>query len=222
LNALCNLSDLIRDPTKRSSALLLAAGEPAYGVLHTLDGLPGLIGCLSGRVLGLACHLLSLPGGPSGHGLRSLRSLCSGSVFHRLGFHRLGRLYNVTYYDASVAASALDLREVYAPLPRLAAGRVRGLDFSLAPDLIRVQVGDVLLGLVDALLHRRVVIHQLLKECLEGFLSTTRDLVWQSLQRGTIISYVLLEHFGRITKIGLRQVHSPLLDLSPGLLDALV
>jgi hypothetical protein len=112
--------------------------------------------------------------------------------------------------------------QVYAPVPCLAAGRVCGLDLTLAPDLIRVQVGDVLLRLVDALFHRRVVVHQLLKKCLEGFLSSTGDLIRQSLQRGTVLAYVLFEHFCRITEVLLSQVHRPLLDLSPGLLNALV
>src|SRR5918993_1698545 len=233
LYALRGLPDLLGDPTERTSALLLAACEPAYGILNAPDGLPGLIGCLTGcvlgllggsasGVLGLACYLPGLLGDLSGRVLRSLHGLASRLFTAGPVFHRLGRFHHVADDDTAVAARALDLRQVYAPLPCLAAGRVRGLDLALAPDLIRVQVGDVLLRFVDALLHGRVVVHQLLKKCLEGFLSATRDLVGQALQRGTILTYVLFEHFGRITKIGLCQVHRPLLDISPGLLDALV
>src|SRR5918993_2332377 len=232
-SGILGLPDLLGDPTERTSALLLAACEPAYGILNAPDGLPGLIGCLTGcvlgllggsasGVLGLACYLPGLLGDLSGRVLRSLHGLASRLFTAGPVFHRLGRFHHVADDDTAVAARALDLRQVYAPLPCLAAGRVRGLDLALAPDLIRVQVGDVLLRFVDALLHGRVVVHQLLKKCLEGFLSATRDLVGQVLQRGTILSYVLFEHFGRITKIRLCQVHRPLLDLSPGLLDALV
>ena len=148
-----------------------------------------------------------------------MRGLASGPG---LVFHRLGRLYHVADDDTSVTARALDLREVYAPLRCLAAGRVRGLDLALAPDLVRVQVGDVLLRLVDALLHGPVVVHQLLEKCLERFFSTTRDLVRQALQRGTVLPYVLFEHLGRITEVLLSQVHRPLLDFAPGLLNALI
>ena len=151
-----------------------------------------------------------------------MRGLASGPILAASVFHRLGGLHHVADDDTSVAARALDLREVYAPLLCLAAGRVGGLDLSLAPDLIRVQVGDVLLRLVDALLHGRVVAHQLLEKCLEGFLSTPRNLVRQTLKRGAVLSYVLFEHLGRITEVLLSQVHRPLLDLPPGLLDALV
>jgi hypothetical protein len=175
----------------------------------------GLACCLPGGVLDLPCCL-------SSRILRSLRGLTSGPVLAGPVFHRLGSLYHVADDDTSVAARALHLREVYASLFCLAAGRVSGLDLALAPDLIRVQVGDVLLCLVDAFLHGGVVVHQLLKKYLEGFLSPTRDLVRQPFQRGTVLTYVLFEHLGRITEVILSQVHRPLLDLPPGFLDAVV
>jgi hypothetical protein len=250
LHALRGLPNLIGNSAQRTSTFL-SASEPADGVLHTLDGLTGLVRCLTGRVLGLlgsllsllgysscgvlslACYLtgligdlsrdlLGLPGSLSSRVLRSLHGLASGPILAGPVFHLLGRLYHVADDDTSVAARALDLCEIYAPLPCLAARRIRGLDLALAPDLVRVQVGDVLLRLVDAILHGRVVVHQLLKKCLEGFLSAPRDLVRQALQRGTVVSYVLFEHLGRITEVLLGQVHRPLLDFAPGLLNALV
>jgi hypothetical protein len=118
LHALRDLPDLIGDSAQRTSAslaaLLLAAGEPANGVLDSLHGLTGLIGGLSGHLLSLLGHLsgligdlpgrlLGLPRRLSGHVLRSLcGSLCGlldlllgllGSLLHRvLDAHVLGRL----------------------------------------------------------------------------------------------------------------------------------
>jgi hypothetical protein len=115
LHALRDLPDLIGDSAQRTSAsLLLAAGEPANGVLGSLHGLTGLIGDLSGRLLSLLGHLsgligdlsgrlLGLPRRLSGHILRLLGgSLCGllnlllgllGSLLHRvLDAHVLGRL----------------------------------------------------------------------------------------------------------------------------------
>ena len=119
-------------------------------------GLTCLVGCLARRVLGLlgrlpigslTRHLLGLPGGLSGRVLGLLGGLARGPVLAGL-FHGLGRFDHVADDDTSVAARALDLREVHAPLLRLAAGRVRGVDLALAPDLVRIQVGDVFLRLV--------------------------------------------------------------------------
>ncbi len=172
LGLACYLPNLVGDSahkTSDASLLLAAAGEPAYCVLYALDGLPGLPGDLTGGVLGLAGYLPNLVRGLSSHLLslsdrlpggvlrllgRSLRSVSGGTVLRDFGLffagsHRLGRLYHVADDDTSVGARALYLREVHAQLPCLAAGRVRGLDLSLTPDLIHVKVGDVLLRLVD-------------------------------------------------------------------------
>ena len=65
-------------------------------------------------------------------------------------------------------------------LPGLAAGRICGLDLALALDLVRVQVGYVVLRLAYALFHGRVVVHQLLEQRLEGLLAPARDLVGQT------------------------------------------
>src|SRR5918997_1177785 len=228
LRLLCSvsLSDLIGLIGDLSGNLLSLLGCLPCGVLGLTGYLSCLVGGLPCSLLGLACCLscgvLGLTGSLSSHVLRSLPGLASGPILAGPVFHLLGCLYHVADYDASVAARTLDLGEVYAPLLCFAASRVRGLDLALAPDLVRVQVGDVLLRLADALLHRRVVVHQLLKKCLKGFLSSPRDLVRQALKRGTVVSYVLFEHVGRITEVLLGQVHRPLLDLAPGLLDALI
>src|SRR5215217_880387 len=84
-------------------------GGLSGGVLHLSRQLAGLIG-------GLASHLLSLPDRLSSRVLGLLGGLARGPV---LGFHRLGRFYHVAHDDASVAACALDPREVHAPLLRL-------------------------------------------------------------------------------------------------------
>ena len=167
-------------------------------VLRLPSYLLGLIRCLSG---GLTCGVLGLLGG-----------LACSTVF---GFHSLGGLYHVAYDDTSLATRSFDLRKVDTPVFRFATGRVRGLDLSLAPDLVRVQTGDVLLRLVYAIFHGGVVVHQLLKERLEGFLSPPRDLVREAFERGPVISYALFEHLGRITEVLLSKVHGPLLDLAP-------
>jgi hypothetical protein len=237
LHPACHLTYLIREAAQ-GAALLLATGEPAEPVLYTLDGLTGLVGCLTDRLLGLAgyllgligdlpCYLLSLIGrlacyllglvcGLAGRGL----GLLGGPIL--LSLHRLGRLYHVADDDTPVASRALYLSEVHAALPRLAAGRVRGLDLALAPDLVRVQLGDVLLRFVDTLLDGGVVVHQFLKQCLEGLFASARDLIWQTLERGAIVFYLLLESVRRLAEVVLGQAHSLLLDLPPGLLDALV
>jgi hypothetical protein len=188
---------------------LCLLGRTTRGVLSLASNLTRLVGCL-------ASHLLGLPGGLT----RRLLGRCpilAGPVFHSLG-----GLYHVADDYTSVATRTLDVRKVHAPLLRLTAGRVRGLDLTLAPDLIRVHTGDVLLRLVDAVLHGGVVVHQLLKKCLERFLPSPRYLVRQALQCGAVLAYVLFEHLGRITKVLLSQVHRPLLYLTPGFLDALV
>src|SRR5829696_7700040 len=159
---------------------------------HLTGGVLGLLGCSSRGVLYLLNRL-------SGGILCSLRGLSGGTVLRDFGLllagpvtHRLGRLYHVHDDDTSVGARALDLREVHAQLPCLAPGRVRCFDLPLTPDLVRVQVGDVLLRLADTVLHCRVVVHQLLKQHLEGFFSPPRNLVRQVLQRGTVLFYLLL------------------------------
>src|ERR671920_720112 len=146
-------------------SLLSLSGRLASGVL-------GLLGGRTGRLLRLARNLACLVGG-----------LTRGPVIAGLCLHRFGRLYHVADDDASVATSAFDLREVNTPLPRLAAGRVRGVDLALAPDLVRVQVGDVLPRLVYAFLHVGVVVHQLLKKRLEGLFAPAGDLIRQPFER---------------------------------------
>ena len=100
LHALGDLPYLSVTPPS-GPALLLAAGEPTDRVLHALDGLAGLVGCLAGGVLGLLgrascgvlglplpagllgglpCYLLGLPGSLSSRLLRSLRGLASGPI----------------------------------------------------------------------------------------------------------------------------------------------
>jgi len=160
LHALGYLPDLVGDPaqsTSEAAALLLAtASEPAHGVLDALHGLSSLSGgladgvlslagylsdlicCLSSRLLGLSdrltCRVLHLLGCSSRSVLYLLNSLLpDGPVAHRLGC-----LDHVADNDTSVAARALDRREVHAQLSCLAAGRVRGVDLALAPDLVRV------------------------------------------------------------------------------------
>jgi hypothetical protein len=67
LHTLRRLPNLIGDAANNSSEttlLLAASGEPAYGVLHTLDSLSGLTGDLT-------CCVLHLLGGSS-HGILSL------------------------------------------------------------------------------------------------------------------------------------------------------
>jgi hypothetical protein len=247
LHPLRRLPNLIGDPaqsTSEAAALLLAAtGEPAYGVLDALDGLSGLIGDLtcgvlsllggsSRGILGLAGHLSYLICGLAGC-LLGLPDCLTCCVLHLLGrslcglsggtvSHRLGCLYNVADDNTPLGARALDLREVHAQFSCLAAGRVRGLDLTLTPDLLRVQVGDVFLRLVDGLLYGRVVLHQLLKESLEGFIPAPGNLIRQVLQSGAVLTYLLLEYLTRITEVLLSQAHRPLLNLLPGLLDALV
>src|SRR5919199_6554063 len=164
LHALRHLPYLVGDSAHKTSdttLLLAAAGEPAYCVLDALGGLSGLIGDLADGVLslagylsdlvrGLSCHLLGLTYRLARGVLRRRGRLPRGTVTRDFGpSHSLGRLYHVTYDDASVGARALDLREIHAQLPCLASGRVRGLNLPLTPDLVRVQVGDVLLCLVD-------------------------------------------------------------------------
>ncbi len=190
-----DLADLIRGLARDVLGLL---GGASGGVLRLTSDLPG-------SLLGLARRL---PGGPVTQG--------SGALL----FHGLGRLYHVAVDDSPVCACSLDFREVHAPLPRLATRRVRGIDLPLPPELVRVESRDVLLGLVETILDARVIVHQLLVHRLEGFLASPRNLVRQTLQRGTALLYLLLERLGRITKVLLSQVHGPLLDLLPGLLDA--
>jgi hypothetical protein len=87
LNTLRHLPDLVGYSAQRTSTaaalLLAAASEPAYGVLHTLDGLSGLIGYLTGGVLSLARYLSGLIGCLS-HCLLGLSGCLSGSVLHLL------------------------------------------------------------------------------------------------------------------------------------------
>jgi hypothetical protein len=242
-----HLSYLIGDAANSSSEttlLLAASGEPAYGVLHLVEGPSAtfllapsqtagqaahgvlhLLGCSSHGILSLAGHLPYLICGLAGcllglpdcltccvlHLLgRSLRGLSGGTVSHRLGC-----LYYVANDNTPLGTRALDLREVHAQFSCLAAGRVRGLDLPLKPDLLRVQVGDVFLRLVDGLLYGRVVLHQLLKQSLEGFIPPPGNLIRQVLQSGAILTYLLLEYLSRIIEVLLSQAHRPLLHLMP-------
>ena len=76
--------------------------------------------------------------------------------------------------------------------------------------------------LVYAFLHVGVVVHQLLKERLECLFAPAGDLIRQAFERGATFVYLLLKSLGRTAEIVLGQVHRPLLNLSPGFLDALV
>src|SRR5918995_1348181 len=87
-----HLAGLIRDLSRCTSAALLAAGEPAYGVLDAPDGLSGLSGDLTGGVLSLARHLSDLIGGLS-RCLLGLPDCLSGGVLGLLGCSSRGVLY---------------------------------------------------------------------------------------------------------------------------------
>src|SRR5215217_6531414 len=157
LDALDGLSGLTRDLTGGVLSLARYLSDLIGGLSCCLLSLSD---CLSGGVLSLlGCSsrgVLYLSNSLSGGILRSLRGRSGGTVLRDFGLllaspvsHRLGRLHHVADDDTSVGARALDLREVYTQLFCLAPGRVRCLDLSLTPDLVRVQVGDVLLRLVD-------------------------------------------------------------------------
>jgi hypothetical protein len=137
-----HLSDLIRESAQGTSAApLLAAGEPTYGVLDALDGLPGLSGDLAGGILGLARHLSDLIGGLS-RGLLGLARHLSGGVLGLLGrslrglhdllLGLLGGLIHLVL-DAHVLGRLID----------------RALEFDVGVDHLldlglRVAVGDLL------------------------------------------------------------------------------
>src|SRR5829696_7191140 len=120
-----------------SGSVLRLLGGPTSGVLHALGNLAHLIRDTAERASTL------LAAGEAAHSfLCLLGGLARGSA---LFFHRFGRFDHVADDDTPIAARALDLCEVHAPLLRLAAGRVRGVDLALAPDLVHIEVGYVFL-----------------------------------------------------------------------------
>src|SRR5215207_51212 len=174
-------------------------------------GLPGPIaaGSLSGRFRRLVDRTVGLA--------RNLpdRSLhCIGCLI----LHFFCQARHVLHGDEPVGARALDLREVHPALPRLAPRGVRGFDLALLHEALGIEVGDVLLRLVQGLLDGRVVVHQLLKEHLEGLFLPTGDLVRQLFQGGPVLPYLLLELLDRITEEVLGQLHRLPLNHLLGLL----
>jgi hypothetical protein len=111
-----------------------------------------LLGFAAGRVLGGLHHVADndASSGTRAFDLREIHAQLLGLSPSRLRgvklylspcgsvFCRLGKNLHIVYGDTSIGARAFDLREVYAQLPRVAAGRVRGVDLSLPPDLLRV------------------------------------------------------------------------------------
>jgi hypothetical protein len=173
-----HLADLIGESAQGTSAALLAAGEPAYGVLDALNSLSGLIGGLSRCLLGLARHLSGLIGDLSrcllglarhlagcvlrllGRSLRGLLDLLLGllgGLIHLiLDAHVLGRLINrALEFDVGVDHLLdLGLRVAVGDLLRILL-QLGAVILDLAPEAanrLPVEVLGVLRGLLLQLL----------------------------------------------------------------------
>jgi hypothetical protein len=173
-----HLADLIGESAQGTSAALLAAGEPAYGVLDALNSLSGLIGGLSRCLLGLARHLSGLIGDLS-RGLLGLAGCLSGCVLHLLGRSLRGLLDLLLGLLGGLIHLVLDAHVL---------GRLinRALEFDVGVDhLLDLGLRVALLDLLRILLQLGAVILDLAFEAAYGLpvevLGVLRSLLLQLL-----------------------------------------
>ena len=171
---------------------------------------------------GLTRYLLGLSRGLTGRVLRLLGSLARRPIL--VGSSSMASAASTT--SLTMIRPSLPVPSTFVrSTPRSFASRRAASVASISPWRLIWSVSRLATfcwASLMAILHGRVVVHQLLKHRLEGFLASARDLIGQALQRGAVLLYLLLERLRRITEVLLSQVHRPLLDLLPGLLDALV
>jgi hypothetical protein len=157
-----HLSDLIGDSAQgTSAALLLAAGQAAYGVLDALNSLACLIGGLSRGLLGLARHLACLIGYLS-CGLLGLPGCLTGCVLHLLGRSLRGLLDLLLGLLGGLIHLVLDAHVL---------GRLinRALEFDVGVDhLLDLGLRVALLDLLRILLQLGAVILDLAFEAAYG------------------------------------------------------
>jgi hypothetical protein len=173
-----HLADLIGESAQGTSAALLAAGEPAYGVLDALNSLSGLIGGLSRCLLGLARHLSGLIGYLSGC-LLGLAGCLPGCVLHLLGRSLRGLLDLLLGLLGGLIHLVLDAHVL---------GRLinRALEFDVGVDhLLDLGLRVALLDLLRILLQLGAVILDLAFEAAYGLpvevLGVLRSLLLQLL-----------------------------------------
>jgi hypothetical protein len=173
-----HLADLIGESAQGTSAALLAAGEPAYGVLDALNSLAGLIGGLSRCLLGLARHLSGLIGYLS-RCLLGLAGCLPGCVLHLLGRSLRGLLDLLLGLLGGLIHLVLDAHVL---------GRLinRALEFDVGVDhLLDLGLRVALLDLLRILLQLGAVILDLAFEAAYGLpvevLGVLRSLLLQLL-----------------------------------------
>jgi hypothetical protein len=173
-----HLADLIGESAQGTSAALLAAGEPAYGVLDALNSLAGLIGGLSRCLLGLARHLAGLIGYLS-RCLLGLAGCLPGCVLHLLGRSLRGLLDLLLGLLGGLIHLVLDAHVL---------GRLinRALEFDVGVDhLLDLGLRVALLDLLRILLQLGAVILDLAFEAAYGLpvevLGVLRSLLLQLL-----------------------------------------
>jgi hypothetical protein len=145
LHALRRLPNLIGDPaqsTSEAAALLLAAaGEPAYGVLHLVEGASATLLLAPSQTAGQAAHgVLHLLGGSS-HGILGLAS--------HLPYLICGLASHLSYLICGLSRCLLGLPDC------LTCGVLHLLGRSLCG------LHDLLLGILGGLIHRVFDVHVL-------------------------------------------------------------